>query len=131
MELVVLHLVDSILVVRQVDGGVPGEVLGLHRNSIQCKLDTLVGHLTHIGIHPTIHILRGGNRIAPDQVLGLFVIVLDSTIETSSQESKIKTDIQHGCCFPLEVRVGILCSTIGAIGLTVIDKCTCSTVCDV
>ena len=131
MELVILHLVDSVLVVRQIDGGVPCEVLGLYRNSIQCKLDTLIGHLTYISIHPSVYILCGRNRIAPDQVLGLLMINLDSTIDTSSQESKVKTDVQHRCCFPFEVGVGIFRSTVSTVGLSIVDKCTCSTVCDV
>ena len=57
MECLILHLIDSILVMREVEGSTPHEILGTNRHRIQCKLNTLIGHLTHIGIHPTIYVL--------------------------------------------------------------------------
>ena len=128
MELFVLHLVDSILVVSQVDAGHPVEILRADGIDVQSQLDTLVGHLTDIGIHLTINILCRRNRIFPNQVFSLLVVNLDSTVDAILQESEVKTDVQHACGLPLQVGISILGRTIEAIVFTIVYKWTSSTI---
>ena len=104
----VRQLVHLVVVVRQVDGCLPLEVVGLHGDGVQRELYALVGDVAHVGANPVDGIDIGRNGIVPDQVAGLLVVVFEATVETSAEEGEVETDVEHCRAFPLQVGIGVV-----------------------
>ena len=129
-----MQFVNGILIVREVDSGHPVEILGADSIDVNRQLDTLVGNLTHIGCDRTERIDIGRYGIVPNQIPGLFIIELDSTVDAVLHESEVKTDIQHACALPLQVGIGILgsCQRTPVLAIVLEEaRCTVCSVCSV
>ena len=124
----VRQLVDGVLVVRQVEGGLPLEVLGLHGHGVDGELDTAVGDVAHVGADPVQGIDAGRDGVAPDEVAGLLVVVLDATVDASAEECEVEADVEHSRALPLQVGVGVvLCldavhGVLGAVGQDILER---------
>ena len=104
----VREFVYTVLVVRQVDGGLPLEVTRLDGNGVQCEFNTAVGDVTDIGTHPAKRIDVRRHAIVPDQVRRLFIVVLNATVQSAAEEGEVDTDVEHGRLLPLQFGVGIV-----------------------
>ena len=78
-ELRIGQLLHIVLIVREVDHGLPLEVVGLYRHGVNGKFNTLVAYLSHIGRHGSIGIPVGRDGIVVDKVAGALVVVFNGT----------------------------------------------------
>ena len=102
------QFLHRVLVVREVQRGLPLEVLGLHGDGVDGELNTLVLDVAHVGADPVQRIDVGRYGVAPDQVGGLLVVILDATVDAAAEESEVKTDVEHTRTLPLQFWVGVV-----------------------
>ena len=103
--LLISQLLYLILIMRKVQSCCPCKILIPYRNCIDRELNTTIADFTHIGYDSTIRINERRYWIIPDQILGILVVILDRTIDTTIEEGIIQTNVQHTGFLPLQIRI--------------------------
>ncbi len=104
---------------RKVQSCCPCKILIPYRNCIDRELNTTIADFTHIGYDSTIRINERRYWIIPDQILGILVVILDRSIDTTIEEGIIQTNVQHTGFLPLQIRISQLGSYQCSIVLTI------------
>ena len=100
-----VYLFNFILVLGESEVDIPSEIFDFDGSGIQRYFDTIILHFRQVyslgGISE-----RAWDRLGDKQVGSLGIIVFYRTIDSSVEESEIKSDISGSGRFPFQVRVG-------------------------
>ena len=97
---------EGVDVLRDVEIGVPGEVLGADDVATDLKLDTTVPHETGVDL-PHVPTGLAGDREGDDLVLGVAVVEVDVTVQPVLEHPELGTDLVGGGDGGLQVRVDL------------------------
>ena len=99
------QLGNLVLVIGEVGGQLPLQVLCLDGTHGECSLDTLVLQRTDIAQHLVTEVRTCRNGGSVDQVGGLTIIVVYATADAVAEQGEVQTDVRSCGGLPLQVLV--------------------------
>ena len=118
------HLCNFIFIVRDVIAYCPLPVFRSNGMCVYCKFHTFIFQCTYIGQQLVTEICSGGDSYRIQQILCFTIIEIQSTGNTSIQETVINTCIPSSSFFPLQIL--IICQWSNQTILSITEEVTCT-----
>ena len=104
LVVLVVEVLDSVLIIREAECGVPLEVLGVDVAGVQRDFDTGVGHLTQVG-GDAAEASEVRQALAHNHVVRALVVEVNATGDATGKNREVNTEVPRRGLLPLQVVV--------------------------